>query len=309
MGARCAVLRISNGLCLISPSPTGFRRHTWPPSTSSSNESNTSYFMPNLLLSLGRLAIERGAWFFAPLSWVWAFVVFCKNQSYKRGWCIPYRVDAIVVSVGNIVVGGTGKTPFTHRLALAFSNRKVAILSRGYGKIPDEALLLQHQLPDARIYIGKDRVALAERAVQEGAELILLDDGFQHRRLHRDFDIVLARQAGRREHYLPWGFLRDSPKRLQEADAIFVRDRDFRLSVTRILDTEGCEVADIRGWKVGLFCGLGNPRSFQKTVESLGAELVGEWFLADHESAPLSRLAFFYDQCKVLGARDRKSVV
>ena len=249
------------------------------------------------LLSLGHSLIERGfSWFLAPISWIWASVVFCKNQAYTCGWLKAHRISSVIVSVGNIEAGGTGKTPFVHHLALSFSHRKVAILSRGYGKLPDEAMLLQNKLPQAKIYIGKDRTVLAKQATHDGAELILLDDGLQHRKLYRDFDIVLTKEE-RNKHYLPWGFLRDSPKRLQEAEAVFVRDRDFRLKVIRVMNQQS--QVDICGWKVGLFCGLGNPKSFQKTIQELGAEVIGELFLGDHESVSLKRLELFRKGLKV----------
>lgn len=227
--------------------------------------------------------IERGAWYFAPFSWCYALGVFCRNKLYDWRWLPTYRVNATVVSVGNIVAGGTGKTPFVLMLAKRFANRKVAILSRGYGEMPDEAMLLARRLPNVKVYVGKDRVALARAA---DADLLILDDGFQHRRLHRDFDIVLVRRQ--KEHYLPWGFLRDQPKRLQGAEVIQT-DR-LTLSVKRILDLKGREIPSIKGWQVGIFCGIANPRRFKKTVEDLGAQIVAEKYFGDHEVADLRKL-------------------
>lgn len=239
----------------------------------------------NLLL-YGQKLIEKGAWYFAPFSWLYAFAVFCRNFFYDRGWFSITKVPCTVVSVGNIVAGGAGKTPFVHLLAKAFSHRKVAILSRGYGQVPDEALLLAQRLPQVKVYVSKDRAASAKKAVAEGAELILLDDGLQHRRLHRDFDIVLGSATG---HYLPWGFLRDSPKRLRTADVHFTAD-DWSVKVTRILDQRRQEIPSIRGWKVAIFSGIAHPKNFKKTVENLGAEVTAEVIFADHEGADLSRL-------------------
>jgi tetraacyldisaccharide 4'-kinase len=252
------------------------------------------------LLLLGRRLIERGAWYFAPASWIWAAVVFCRNILYDLQWIRSVSVSSVVVSVGNIVAGGTGKTPFIQMMAALFANRRVAILTRGYGKIPDEAMLLERHLPHAKIYIGKKRAATAKRAVVEGADLILLDDGFQHRKLFRDFDIVLTK--GHHLHYLPWGFLRDSPKRLRRADAVFCNGSDFHYRVKRVLDEQGKEVF-IRGWKVGLFSGIADPRPFKKSVDGLGATVLSEWRLADHEPADPLLLERFASQCKTLGAK------
>ena len=252
--------------------------------------------MNSFILKQGQRLIERGAWFFAPISWIWAAVVFFKNKAYDLKFFRPHKVKSIVISVGNIVAGGTGKTPFVKMLAEHFAKRKVAILSRGYGKLADEAMMLQRHLPHVPIYVGKDRRALASRAVKDGAELILLDDGFQHRKLHRDFDIVLLRSDDPlgKGHYLPWGFLRDSPKRLKDADAVFLNGKDFRY-------VPSCSTS-IQGLKVGLFSGIANPSLFKKSVCDLGAEVVAEWILADHEAADPKDLNHFAERSKALGA-------
>lgn len=239
------------------------------------------------LLLLGQRWIESDPWYLAPLSWLYALAVHFRNQLYNWRLLPITRVPCTVVSVGNIVAGGTGKTPMVHLLAQRFSHRKVAILSRGFGKVPDEAMLLMRRLPNVKVYVGKDRAALAKEAAKE-ADLIILDDGFQHRRLHRDFDIVLTK--GKKERYLPRGFLRDNPKRLQEANAIFTVGKELRLDVKRILDLEGNEIPTIQGWKVGIFSGIASPESFKKTVRGLGAEIVSEKIFADHEAADLSKL-------------------
>lgn len=263
------------------------------------------------LLLWGQTLIERGAWFFAPISWIWGAISFVKNWLYDRELLPTVRANAVVVSVGNLVAGGTGKTPLVLLLASQFPHRKIAILSRGYGPVADEPALLAGRLPRAKVYVGKNRSALALQAVEEGAELIFLDDGFQHRKLRRDFDLVILDGADPygKGHFIPWGFLRDSPKRLKQAAALFVRGPGFpeaievELSVRRILDLEGNEVSSLAGWKVGLFCGIAKPQSFRNTLASLGAEVVDEWILADHEPAGLKQLSAFASRCKSLGAR------
>ena len=253
----------------------------------------------------GQSLIERGAWFLAPISLVWAAVVFCKNFLYRNRLLKAHCVDPCVISVGNIVAGGTGKTPFVHLLATVFSHRKIAILSRGYGEVPDEAILLQRRLPNAKVYIGRDRVALARLAAKAGAEIIILDDGLQHRRLHRDIEVILLRGEDPfgRGHFLPWGFLRDTPKRLQEADAVFFSGQDIVSVPTRILGVHGKTLDSIQGMRVGLFCGIANPRSFKKIIEGLGGEIAFEWILADHEAALAGPLKKFSDRCHQGGAK------
>lgn len=263
------------------------------------------------LLLWGQRLIERGAWFLAPLGWIWGMVVFFKNRLYDLGWIPAAFVSRPVISIGNIAAGGTGKTPLVHLLARALSHRKVAILSSGYAL--DEPLLLQRRLPAARVYVGKDRVALAKQAVEEGAELLILDDGFQYRKLGRDFDFVLLSGSDPfgKGHFLPHGFLRDSPKRLAKVDALFISGFgsialphiSLAVSVDQILDSDGRPIVSIQGWPVALFCGIGRPAIFKKTVFGLGAKVVAEWILADHETADVKKLQSFAVRSKALGAK------
>ncbi len=230
---------------------------------------------------LGQKWIGSNPWYLAPLSWIYASFVFIRNKLYDYSFLPVTQVPCTVVSIGNVVAGGTGKTPFARMLANAFPNRKVAILSRGYGKVADEALMLGKNFP---VFVGKNRAKLAQ-TIAKDFDLILLDDGFQHRKLHRDFDIVL--KSSQKEHYLPWGFLRDSPNR--KADVIF-EERELELKVLRVLDLQGHELPSIAGMNVFLFCGIANPTRFRKTVEGLGAIVAGLKVFADHAMIDLSKL-------------------
>lgn len=253
----------------------------------------------------GQALIERGAWFFAPLSWLWGFCSFVKNLSYDLRWRSIRSLPRATVSVGNLVAGGTGKTPFVHLLAQNFSHRKVAILSRGYGPFADEAELLARRLPQAKVYIGRDRLTLGKKAVAEGAELLILDDGFQYRKLFRDFDLVLldGQDPFGKGHYLPWGYLRDSPRRLKQADAVFINGKDLHLATKRILNLKGEEISSVSGWKVALFSGIAKPAKFKKTVVDLGADVVDEWVLQDHALICINKLNAFAEKSRHLGAR------
>ena len=242
--------------------------------------------LPDNLRLYGQKLVEKGLWFLAPFSLLYAVVIFFRNQLYDWGLLRTIKAPCTVVSVGNIVAGGTGKTPFVHLLGSAFAKRKVAILSRGYGTVPDEAMLLAKRLPHAKVLIAKNRAKLALQ-VGKHFDLILLDDGFQHRKLFRDFDIVLTRK--KREHYLPWGFLRDSPKRLKRADAVF-SENELELRVKRILSLKGEEIKSVEGKKAAIFCGIAAPERFKKTVEELGVEIVSETYFADHGEIDLEKL-------------------
>ncbi|MFT5048896.1 MAG: tetraacyldisaccharide 4'-kinase [Chlamydiales bacterium] len=141
-----------------------------------------------------------------PLAWIFGALTRLRSALYRRGWLRVMQVDVSVVSVGNLTVGGTGKTPLVEWLVRTLQERgiSVGLLSRGYGRVKgaelnDEGLLLAetcHGVPHVQ---DRDRVAGAARLVDQGVDVILLDDGFQHRRLHRDLDIVLI-DATR-----PWG--------------------------------------------------------------------------------------------------------
>ena len=110
----------------------------------------------NKFLRQGQRLIETDPWYLAPLSWLYAALVWIRNLLYDWRLLPITKVGPCVVSVGNIEAGGTGKTPFVQMLTKSFPHRKIAILSRGYGAIPDEALLLAQNLPHIRVFVGKD---------------------------------------------------------------------------------------------------------------------------------------------------------
>ncbi|MBU6174878.1 MAG: tetraacyldisaccharide 4'-kinase, partial [Planctomycetes bacterium] len=157
----------------------------------------------------------------------YAAAVTLRNWAFDRGFKKTIGVEIPVVSVGNLTAGGTGKTPTVAFLAKWFraQNKRVAILSRGYGAGSDgrndEAKELEITLPDVPHLQSPDRIASARIAVDElGMELLLLDDGFQHRRIGRDLDIVLldAREPFGFGHLLPRGLLREPLRSLKRAD-------------------------------------------------------------------------------------------
>ena len=239
-----------------------------------------------------RFASSPFAFVLSPISWVWGLVSKIRNFLYDRRWIRVERVNVPVVSVGNLSAGGTGKTPLVILLARQFPDRKIAVLARGYGarkgELNDEMEVIRRHIPGARLYQGVDRVALARQAEEDGAELILVDDGFQYRRLHRDFDLVVVRNGDFFDTFLPRGRLRESPDQLKRGDARFSYEPvegAIRLKnrCTRIVDLKGQEISSIRGERVALFCGIGNPKRFKELILSLGAEIAAEKYLADHE--------------------------
>ena len=172
-------------------------------------------------------ALWRGALAAAELPYSCA--VRWRNWQFDRGRKKIEQVGVPVVSVGNLTLGGTGKTPLVEWLARWFRERgvRVTIISRGYGAEAgarnDEALELEQKLPDVPHVQNPDRVAAARMAIEEfESQVILLDDAFQHRRIHRDLDIVLldALEPFGFGHVFPRGMLREPISGLRRADVV-----------------------------------------------------------------------------------------
>ncbi len=246
-----------------------------------------------------------------------------RNWRYDTARTEIAQVDVPVVSVGNPTLGGTGKTPMVVWLARWFRDRgvRVSLISRGYGaeanRRNDEALELEHQLPDVPHLLDRDRAAAARIAVEElETQLILLDDGFQHRRLHRDLDIVLldAIDPFGAGHVFPRGLLREPLAGLERADAIGLSRADalddqqraaIRQQVAHfapqaawfeathaphgLLAASGrtTPLDSLRNLRVAAFCGIGNPAGFRLTLSRLGCELIDLREFPDHH--PYSR--------------------
>jgi len=241
-----------------------------------------------------------------------------RNRRYDRGAAAVHRAGVPVVSVGNLTLGGTGKTPLVEWLARWFSQRgvHVALISRGYGarsgSANDEALELAQKLPGVPHLLDADRVRAAERAVREhDARLILLDDGFQHRRLFRDLDIVLvdALEPLGFGHVFPRGTLREPLPSLARAQGVILSRADLLDAPARaalrgtlmryapqaawieaahaprlLLSADGKTVAveALAGRSVAAFCGIGNPAAFRATLERCGYRLAAWREFPDH---------------------------
>lgn len=240
------------------------------------------------------------------LSCAYATGVAVRTRAFDCDWRTIHRASVPVISVGNITTGGTGKTPFTAFLTRRLTDRgvRVGILSRGYrslnGADNDEKRVLDALCPSVPHLQQRDRVSAAKRAVREhGCNVLILDDGFQHRRLGRDLDIVLidALNPWGYGHLLPRGLLREPVESLRRADLIVLTraDRctpDARRAIlrelTRIRGNEECvEVAFppqrlvnvqgesatfdmLAGRRPLAFCGIGNPAGFRETLATLG---------------------------------------
>lgn len=265
----------------------------------------------------------------AFLSFAYRLVLRIREGLYRRGRLPRSRVSVPVISVGNLVLGGAGKTPVVLHLAerLAGRGRRVGILSLGYGRkdneerrvdrdataalVGDEPLLLARRCPEAKVYVGQRRDRLARRAVAEGADVLLLDDGFQYLALERDLDLVVLDGSSPlgNGRLLPRGPLREPPAALARAHLCWLskvdqgREEAVEQGVRLAVGYTGLEPVrsryrvagvyhlDLRtpapssSWRdapVFLFAGLARPASFQKTVAELGMRIVGISTFADH---------------------------
>ena len=191
-----------------------------------------------------------------PLAWLFGLVVRLRRAAYKSGWFEQVRVTRPVVVVGNITVGGSGKTPFTIWLADALRRRgrRVGIVLRGYGgrigaspthvtgsvgweQVGDEAVMLA-RATQAIVVAGSDRAADARMAIDLGADVVLSDDGLQHYRLARDCEIVVVdaeRLLGNRR-LLPAGPLREPPARVLEGNCVVLMHKGASIPPTRVLE-------------------------------------------------------------------------
>jgi tetraacyldisaccharide 4'-kinase len=249
-----------------------------------------------------------------PYGWI----VRRRNAQFDSGFAKAERVAAPVISVGNLTVGGTGKSPFVAWLARWCQGRgaAVTIISRGYGSASgqpnDEALELTVRLPGVPHLQNKNRIVAAGTALATNPQQILiLDDAFQHRRLARDLDIVLldALAPFGFGHLLPRGLLREPIEGLARAQVVALSRSDavseerrreiesmaWKLAPgavwielahrpARFVTAGGEEVAlaELAGKLVAAFCGIGNPAGFRHSLESCGLEVAAWLELPDH---------------------------
>ena len=236
------------------------------------------------------------------------------------------QVDVPVISIGNLTTGGTGKTPMVVWLCryLRSEGHRVAIVSRGYQSgdsgSNDEALELESRLPDVPHLQDPDRVRIANIAIEElESQVIVMDDGFQHRRLARDLDLVLidATNPFGYQRLLPRGLLREPLAALKRCDGVVVTrcDRVTREELDSISDRirsvvdvpiamgrtrsagvqrvgGNLEPLDVlQGSKCFVFSAIGNPRAFEGSVRDLGVEVVGSTRFRDHHRFTREELA------------------
>ena len=248
-----------------------------------------------------------------PLSVVYGAGAWLKSWMYRHGWLKQKRLNATVISVGNLTVGGTGKTPMVIWLAqrLLGQGKRIAILSRGYrgdGQTSDELELMRERLGSTVSFgVGKNRYAEGLRLSSQSIDVFILDDGFQHLSLARDVDIVMIDTSRplRKEWLLPAGRLREPRSALHRADlVVFTRTQLAKLTVCAIqefpqfaiypsttnligfrkhsLDTNPAPLAQSLPEPLLAFCGIGNPEAFGEDLRRWGINVVATETFRDH---------------------------
>lgn len=241
-----------------------------------------------------------------PLSAIYGGVVGARNALYDRGVLRARRLQGAVISVGNLSAGGSGKTPFVMLLGELLKARgiKFDVLSRGYGResrgvrlvdpagLPrdfgDEPLLIARRL-QVPVIVGEDRYHAGHFVESRfGPQLHLLDDGFQHRALARDFDIVLVTPQDVDDRLLPSGRLREPRSSLRRADVVVLASgaaaESFPLEEKMVWRVRrGIVPKDVAPRPV-VFCGIARPQNFVLQLRAANIEPAAQAFYRDHHA-------------------------
>ena len=270
---------------------------------------------------------------------LYELAVRLRVAAYETDYLKQRRLDATVISIGNLTLGGAGKTPMVDYIAryLKSEGHSVAVLTRGYARessgrrvlnapagdsaaarsyreFGDEPLMLARSLSDVPIIIDKDRYKAGRWGEAElGAEVLILDDGYQHLALARDLNILLIDATDPLGGFEmpPFGRLREPLYGIKRADAIIITraDRPFDQGQTQAIIEYYCgdrvpvmyvysaitgwrhlatdevyDTKDLYGWNVAVACGIGNPHAFAEDILQVGINIVSEHFFADHHS-------------------------
>ena len=312
-----------------------------------SNSSMQPHRKPNLFYNPG-MSILR--WLCAPLAPLYGLVVRARNMAFDK---YPQRMERIplpVLSVGNLSVGGTGKTPLTLHLAQVLEERGYpsVIVSRGYGgrrdidpmdtnpgsnpsEVGDEPAMMANRLGHDRVFVGRNRAAAALRAMSRrpSAKLLMLDDGFQHRALHRDIDLLLldgVRRWGNGK-ILPRGDLREPMTSAARAHALVVTrgsraDKteveawwsaygsggpvfyvDFQIKALRNAGGGERLLPPAKPGALFAFCALGHPQAFYADLLVAGLPWLETLSFRDHSSLTPAQIAKMGARARGLGAQ------
>lgn len=262
--------------------------------------------------------VLRGA--LLPAAGAYGAVVAARNAAFDRGWLAAARVPAHVVSVGNLTVGGTGKTPVTLWIAeqLRARGRRVAIVARGYrkrrrgvvvvstGQGPlvsaadggDEAVMLAHRFAGPVVTAERRAEGAAHACAALGCDTIVLDDGFQHRALRRDVDVVVVADDAAAAHLLPAGSRREPWSALRRAHLVLAMGgaavpaagppvvradvKPLALVTAGVDGWRAAPLAELAGADVVAVAGVAHPARFMATLAALGARVAATLTFPDH---------------------------
>jgi tetraacyldisaccharide 4'-kinase len=270
-------------------------------------------------------------WALLVPSFFYRIVVVFRNRLYDMSVLKTVKVPAAVISIGNITTGGTGKTPLVAWLCNHYTAKGIstAVLTRGYKSkdsvFADEPAMLAKASPDAKVIVNPDRIAGAQRAISEyNAKLLIMDDGFQHRKLARDIDIVAvdATEPFGYEKILPAGLLREPLDSLKRANAVVItrsnqnspekiseiKDRISQINSDivfasavhkplgiKLIKDDQMQLKELIGKKIYAFCGIGNPASFFQTLSDMALNIVGTKVYNDHHMYTDADIAAIYE--------------
>jgi len=260
------------------------------------------------------------------LSWIYTGCITIVDLLYRTGRRKEHKVRVPVISVGNITLGGTGKTPFIIFLADNFLARgfKPAVLTRGYGN--DENRMLRDELEGVSVFSGQDRVKNALAALENGNNIILLDDGFQHRRIFRDLNILLldAAYPFGNGFIFPRGILREPISAIKRADMIVLTKTDeideyakeiiikkiegivpgkpvvmTQHNVSYLKDVTGAiySADSLFLKKVCIFSGIADPDYFGFLVKEKKANIAVRYDYPDHHVYSQRNINIIYKKC------------
>jgi len=287
--------------------------------------------MHDWLLQTWYGSTRRGAWLL-PVSWLFATLARLRRSLYAAGWLSRYRSRRPVVVVGNITVGGTGKTPLIIWLAEQLRQRgqRVGVVSRGYGRSGRGVRRISPSDPVAEtgdepaltarrsgvcVAVGPDRPA-AVRLLEDDCDIILSDDGLQHYALERDVEIaVVDGQRGLGNgRLLPAGPLRESASRLEQVSAVvvngdgFVRQGSLRMRMqplrfVNVMSGDSLPMDVFRGQRAHAVAAIGHPERFFGLLRGLGIELDTR-ALPDHATPAAGQLDFGDDLPVLMTEKD-----
>ncbi len=265
-----------------------------------------------------------------PLSWLYGLVIWIRNLLYDKGWIKSSNFNRPIISVGNITTGGTGKTPLVIYLTelLNINGKKPGIISRGYGRTSqgllvvhdgkklltdvessgDEPYLMARVLENVPVIVCEDRSHGIRQLIDYySVNVVIMDDGYQHRKVKRDLDIITISANDKKEDYrlLPWGKLREPLQQLKRADALVITKTDefappeissevqsyfnentFVSKMTPTLmkyDSTGYHKSLPPSKPLFAFCGIGEPKSFLDSLAELDLKTGGKRIFRDHQ--------------------------